>query len=87
MHQAKKKVKEIIENLLSYNCDKESAANEICELIENYRNAKLVEFEVMQIQYGAETNHAIIELLSPYGYYLHMKHIQKGDYVDVMILP
>lgn len=80
-------IKEIIDKLCNHEISKAEAEKELNQLIGGLRQKGALEFTVTKVGFTVADNHGIVEMMLPYGYDRLEKTLQKGDKVDVVILP
>ena len=81
------KIETIIEDLLSHHINKSEAINRLKEITNGLRNKNSIEMEVESIGFSVGNNHGFINLKKPYGYSKIEGLINKGDKVDINLIP
>ena len=81
------KIEEIVTDLLSHNISKIEAIDRFETIIDSLRNRNGIEMEVESISFSVKDNHGFLELKKPYGYSKIDGLINKGDKVDIILIP
>lgn len=77
----------IIDKLLSHEISKRQALELIERNNDSLRSQGALRFQVEEVAFRTKTNDGILKLRLPYQYSKIENKIDKGDFVDVIILP
>ena len=81
------KVKEIIEKLCSHEISKQDAIEQIAVITDGLRKNNALEFDVEDVSFSVQNEHAYLKLKLPYQYSKIENRVKSGDKVDVVFLP
>ena len=81
------KIETIITDLLSHDINKSEAISRLKGITNGLRSKNSIEMEVDSIAFSVENNHGFIKLKKAYGYSEIEGLINKGDKVDVNLIP
>lgn len=80
------KIEEIIEQLVKHEISKHEAIDKIKDITNGLRRKESFEFVVGDVSTTTPSNHAILEIMIPYGYSKIEGIIKKGYKVDVSLV-
>ena len=77
----------ILNDLLSHQISKAEALSLLKDITDGLRNKGAIEFEIDEISFTVQENHAYVSLKKPYGYNQIKNIISKGDKIDLNLIP